>query len=209
MANKVPYNETYILLVKDTGTIFYSQNFLKYENCNEEVVLNNKKYFTIYNNIDAKKYVHNDSAINTIQWKMLSDTATILGFKCNSATAFFRGKQWTAWYAPKIPCKYGPWVLSGLPGLILKVSTDSSIMVFEATGFYNGSKLLRNIKEFKKIAIQTNHYAFMKDRNFYNNNLMLFAQNNPLYKDLKKEDGTPLFKYECEKKVKLPTYFEE
>ena len=217
---KRSYNETYILHIKDTNNIFYSQDQLRFDSAiasgtnipmvpNEEVIISSKKQMLVYNQIYRTFYVYCDSAINNINWRILNDTLTILGFKCNSATAFFRGKQWTAWYAPKISCKYGPWILNGLPGIILKASADSNTMVFEAIGFKHGSSLYPDINELKKTAKPTNHITFFKERNFFNNNANLFVQNDPVFKDLKKADGTPLFEYKGEKKVKLPTYFEE
>jgi hypothetical protein len=38
--------------------------------------------------------------------------------------------------------------------------------------------------------------------------MMLFAQNDPLYKDLKDADGNPLFVYKGEKKVFVGYFFE-
>lgn len=53
-------------------------------------------------------------------WTLLPDTTTICGYPCRKAQTTFRGRQWTAWYAPDIPLNIGPWKLNGLPGLIVR-----------------------------------------------------------------------------------------
>ena len=54
--------------------------------------------------------------------------------ECVEATANYRGRTWTAWFAPEIPVQDGPWKLCGLPGLILEAHDANSDYIFEATG---------------------------------------------------------------------------
>jgi len=54
------------------------------------------------------------------QWELGDSTRTILGYECIEATTCFRGRIWTAWFAPDVPLQDGPWKLCGLPGLILE-----------------------------------------------------------------------------------------
>jgi|GEM_PF-6262169 len=56
----------------------------------------------------------------TINWKIESEIKQIGGFLCQKATTIFRGRNWTAWFCNDIPFGYGPWILNGLPGLILE-----------------------------------------------------------------------------------------
>jgi GLPGLI family protein len=56
-----------------------------------------------------------------------------LGYECYKATGNFRGRNYTAFYTPKIPIADGPFKFSGLPGLILKISSDDNYTSFEAT----------------------------------------------------------------------------
>lgn len=44
----------------------------------------------------------------------------LLGFKCKSATAEFRGRKYKVWYTMEIPIPIGPWKLGGLPGFNFK-----------------------------------------------------------------------------------------
>lgn len=53
------------------------------------------------------------------QWELQPDTLTIGGWLCHKAVATVGGRVWEAWYAPQIPISDGPWLLWGLPGLIV------------------------------------------------------------------------------------------
>ncbi|APG66081.1 hypothetical protein LPB136_12185 [Tenacibaculum todarodis] len=55
-----------------------------------------------------------------IKWKITKETKKIGNYLCIKAITKFRGRNYTAWYTPKIAIKYGPWKLQGLPGLILE-----------------------------------------------------------------------------------------
>ncbi len=73
--------------------------------------------------------------IETPQWELVPDSArTILGYACQQATATFKGRRWTAWYAEDIPLTSGPWKLQGLPGLVLAAYDSNREYVFEANG---------------------------------------------------------------------------
>lgn len=65
-------------------------------------------------------------------WKEEKEKAVILGYKCLSAATTFRGRTYTAYYAPEIKLSYGPWKFSGLMGLILEVKSDDGNYVFKA-----------------------------------------------------------------------------
>ncbi len=65
-----------------------------------------------------------------LQFEVTSDTATILGIACNTATTEYAGRKYKLWYAPSIPIYNGPFVFTGLPGLILKAVDVDSIYFF-------------------------------------------------------------------------------
>lgn len=68
------------------------------------------------------------------QWEISDGEKEILGYRCQMATCDFRGRRYTAWFAPEIPVDAGPWKFNGLPGLILAVEDDAGHYSFEATG---------------------------------------------------------------------------
>ncbi|ETK03308.1 hypothetical protein T229_14525 [Tannerella sp. oral taxon BU063 isolate Cell 5] len=72
--------------------------------------------------------------LNAQQWTMTDSTREVLGYTCQQATADFRGRRWTAWFATDIPVSDGPWKLGGLPGLILEAYDKGHQYTFTAVG---------------------------------------------------------------------------
>jgi GLPGLI family protein len=79
------------------------------------------------------KYIYDDS-ISIINWKLTKDTANFSGIACKKAQAYFKGRNWIAWYAPDLPFQSGPWKLNGLPGLIITAYDERKDIQFEFSG---------------------------------------------------------------------------
>ena len=88
---------------------------------------------TITDRISSQDYCYVDS-LHTQTWTMGDSTREVLGYTCQQATADFRGRRWTAWFATDIPVSDGPWKFGGLPGLILKAYDEGQQHVFTAVG---------------------------------------------------------------------------
>ena len=88
---------------------------------------------TITDRISSQGYRYVDS-LHTQTWAMGDSTREVLGYTCQQATADFRGRRWTAWFATDIPVSDGPWKLGGLPGLILEAYDEGQQHVFTAVG---------------------------------------------------------------------------
>jgi len=58
-------------------------------------------------------------------WKILPDTATINGFKCQKAESVNGDITVSAWFCKDIPFNVGPLSYYGLPGLIVKTATNN------------------------------------------------------------------------------------
>ena len=102
-----------------------------------------------------------------VEWLILSDTIQINGHTCKKATANVRGRQWTAWFAEELPMPYGPWLLGGLPGLILCAESDD-IHKFHMTSLSAASY---PIEYEKRIDImRTSRKKFIKYRDGITNN---------------------------------------
>ena len=72
-----------------------------------------------------------------ISWKIAKDTTSLSGVHCQKATAHFKGRNWTAWFAPDLPFQSGPWKLNGLPGLIVEAYDETRTVQFKFAGFEN------------------------------------------------------------------------
>ncbi|ETK08014.1 hypothetical protein T230_07980 [Tannerella sp. oral taxon BU063 isolate Cell 1/3] len=88
---------------------------------------------TVTDGLILQDYRYVDSLHAQI-WTMGDSTREVLGYTCQQATADFRGRRWTAWFATDIPVSDGPWKLGGLPGLILEAYDEGQQHVFTAVG---------------------------------------------------------------------------
>lgn len=64
-------------------------------------------------------------------WKLGSQQKTISGYKCMQASTLLFGRQWTVWYTMDIDESAGPWLLYGLPGVVVDAESDDGDFRFE------------------------------------------------------------------------------
>ena len=88
---------------------------------------------TVTDGLREDKVMYRDT-LNAQQWTIVDSTREVLGYTCQQATADFRGRHWTAWFATDIPVSDGPWKLGGLPGLILEAYDEGHQYTFIAVG---------------------------------------------------------------------------
>lgn len=87
----------------------------------------------VFSRFMKKNFLYTE-AIPKLNWNITSEVDTILNYNCIKAYTSFRGRKWIAWFTMDIPLNYGPWKLSGLPGLILKAEDSDKYFSFEAVG---------------------------------------------------------------------------
>ncbi len=96
-----------------------------------------------------------------MEWTTTEEHKMIGGIPCLKAVTRFKGRGYTAWYAPTITIAEGPWKLGGLPGLILEAYDDDDNwhMTFVSTNSehdfddsYFESKITKGIEGFPAFA---------------------------------------------------------
>lgn len=90
-----------------------------------------------------------------MQWQIVDSTRMILGYECVMAETDFRGRHWTAWFAPEIPLQDGPWKLCGLPGLILEAADSTGQHSFTADGIESSDMEMTpvyNMESYEKVS---------------------------------------------------------
>lgn len=92
------------------------------------------------------KYV---DALPVIEWQLTDSTKTICEYECKQAVGSVYGRTWTVWYSIELPLNYGPYILNGLPGLIMAARDSEGLFDFKAVGVENapGNALVSVYKE--------------------------------------------------------------
>lgn len=91
---------------------------------------------TVTDAIGGSYYIYTDE-LNPQIWEITDSTKTILDYTCQMAVSDFRGRRWTAWFAPDIPISDGPRKFSGLPGLIMEAYDTEKHFHFSIAGIEN------------------------------------------------------------------------
>lgn len=83
----------------------------------------------LYYEKNAKLYRYEEE-LPKIEWQMGEEVRNILGYNCQQAMCSLYGREWTVWFTMDIPVSDGPWLLQGLPGLILEAVDSENIFHF-------------------------------------------------------------------------------
>ncbi|WP_412467086.1 GLPGLI family protein [Pedobacter sp. KLB.chiD] len=97
----------------------------------EQIFINGNK-LAVVKNFNGADYLVQEIT-DKINWKILAETKTILGYNCQEATGTWKGRTYTAWFTTDIPVGFGPWKLRGLPGLILEATDKTGRITFSCT----------------------------------------------------------------------------
>lgn len=100
-----------------------------------EILWNNpeKGEYTYLRDFSLTKLKYTDK-LPDVEWQLCDSTRTIMEYACQMAVGTVEGRTWTVWYAQEIPFSYGPWLLGGLPGLILEAEDADHLFSFSAIG---------------------------------------------------------------------------
>ena len=89
--------------------------------------------YTYRNEVGSDKLWYEEER-PALSWEMTDRDSTVCGYACLQAKTRLYGRDWTVWFAPEIPLSYGPYILGGLPGLILDAEDADELFHFTAVG---------------------------------------------------------------------------
>lgn len=147
-------HETMLLEIGRKVTAFYSYDAYRSDSINAGLLSRGATQYSVLGRIPWRLYTNYPEtgrssfteklgldrfvcveSVEKPQWQLCPDSsATILGYRCRLATACYKGRVWSAWYAEDISLYVGPWKLCGLPGLILRAYDSRRHYVFDAIG---------------------------------------------------------------------------
>ncbi|MFY7669799.1 GLPGLI family protein [Tenacibaculum sp. MEBiC06402] len=100
--------------------------------------------------------------VPSIEWKIHKETKKVGDFQCQKAVANFRGREYTAWFAPDLPIKVGPWKLHGLPGLILIAYDTKREIEFYVTSISQSSYKIEPSLKANRIMYLSEYIEFIE-----------------------------------------------
>lgn len=93
-----------------------------------------KNNFTFQEMITSRStYRYTDNDIK-LKWQLSSEEREIGNYKCKKASCTYRGRNYIAWYSPDIMLSDGPYIFTGLPGLIFELYDDKGHYTFSLNG---------------------------------------------------------------------------
>ena len=123
---------------------------------------------------DAKRYANVLALFPVFEWELINESKLIGDKVCYKAIATqtvennmgIKKVPITAWYTKEIPLRIGPYIYTGLPGVVLEVNRMSSTIKAVKINISH-NKMNHNIKVPKKNIIKKAELDSIAKRNFY------------------------------------------
>ncbi|WP_411897566.1 GLPGLI family protein [Elizabethkingia occulta] len=127
---------------------------------NQLYISKNLKTKETFKNVQNARELYTIPIKENLQWKILPDKDKVGELVVQKATANYGGRNWKAWFSTEIPILDGPYVFSGLPGLIVKIEDEKKDYQFALTEikksgkqlFQRGKGLVLTWAQFQKLA---------------------------------------------------------
>ncbi|MDE6265399.1 MAG: GLPGLI family protein [Paramuribaculum sp.] len=189
-----PVTETYVtaLRIGENGALFTDYLTFKADSISSsdmsdeqraEILnsINNVDFFfvpTVVQNIPEGNITTTDQAAITIasftepfgeiEWQLTEESDTFAGYNVMAAIGSYGGREWKAWFTEEIPVAFGPWKLTGLPGLILKAQDSDGLHEFKLISFTKSDVPLALKKNASTVKTERAKFIEMKNRTAQN-----------------------------------------
>lgn len=118
---------------------------------------------TVFCDMSPERYKYTEK-LPLVKWELSEISDTICGYPCKKATGEYGGRKWQAWYSEEIPVPFGPWKITGLPGLVLKAQDEEGIHTFEAISFRQGNGEFAPSKIPNQLSISRDKFVELKNQ---------------------------------------------
>ena len=152
----------YELISSEGTSIYQKQNVDEREIDNAIIMQNDEKI--IYKNHITKTYVKQidfmsrtfliEDTLQINDWIITNDTLKIGEYQCKKATLKEGNKNIIAWFTNEVPSNEGPGDYYGLPGLILKIKTETSIFEVQNISILKDKTTILKPTKGKKVTIK-------------------------------------------------------
>lgn len=129
------YSENMILDLKNNNSIFRDSldknlDSIKLNNGHGRFKMGVENQFYVKKNLNQKRiekvitYLGTDYLLpieEILNWKITSEQKMIGKYRSQKAETNYGGRNWIAWFTTELPFADGPYIFSGLPGLIVSI----------------------------------------------------------------------------------------
>ena len=106
-----------------------------------------KQTINLYEDMISVKYTY--PLPENLKWDIGMTQEICSGYVCTKATTSYGGRDFIAWFAPEIPIADGPYIFSGLPGLIIKLYDTRNHYVFALEQFEKYESIITEAPTYK------------------------------------------------------------
>lgn len=92
--------------------------------------LKNKKQTLLLYNVNCKSKVLIEEKLEVVKWEIHNEFKEISGYKTQKATTFIKDRNWTVFFTKDIKENIAPWLLTGLPGVVVEATENTSVYTF-------------------------------------------------------------------------------
>lgn len=133
LVKKADLKQSFILDINNNKSLFYSEEY-----CDPNI-MEIQNYLVVEKNENEPSLVYHDQleeldinfkATTKLIWTLTKEKKFIEDIELIKAITIYKGKEWIAWYNPKIALNYGPFIFCDLPGLIYEISTNGLEILF-------------------------------------------------------------------------------
>lgn len=107
-------------------------------------------------------------------WELTDEQKTIDNRVLKKAITYYQNRKWTAWYSEELPIQVAPYIFYGLPGVIIELSDENKLFVFELLNYktqtaqqistFKSSTMFYRRNDFKEVSLKDLVLAGISER---------------------------------------------